>query len=68
MYSEPCAMLTIRVTPKISDSPAERKNSDEAFARPFRPWLSRTSGDSYCSGGRSFFTSASEGCTDAPST
>src|SRR5207244_950556 len=46
MYSEPCAMLTMRVTPKISDSPADRKNSDEAFARPFKAWSARTSSGS----------------------
>src|ERR1700704_3161776 len=38
-------MLTMRVTPKISDRPADRKNNDEAFARPFRPWMRTTSGD-----------------------
>src|SRR5581483_6713596 len=43
MYSEPCAMLTMRLTPKMSDSPADRKKSDEAFARPFRAWSARTS-------------------------
>src|SRR3954466_4626762 len=46
MYSEPCAMLTMRVTPKMSDRPADRKNSDEAFARPLRAWSSNTSSDS----------------------
>src|SRR5919109_3271742 len=43
MYSEPCAMLTMRVTPKMSDRPAERKKIDEAFARPFKAWSARTS-------------------------
>src|SRR5688500_14365542 len=38
-------MFTMRVTPKISDSPAARKNSDEAFARPFRAWIRNTSID-----------------------
>src|SRR5690349_22417162 len=43
MYSEPCAMLTMRLTPKMSDRPADRKKSDEAFARPFSAWSARTS-------------------------
>src|SRR5918911_1178237 len=43
MYSEPCAMLTMGVTPKMSDRPADRKKSDEAFARPFKAWSARTS-------------------------
>src|SRR2546426_5394916 len=34
MKNEPCAKLTIRVTPKISDSPAATRNSDDAPARP----------------------------------
>src|ERR687887_250112 len=46
MYSEPCAMLTMRVTPKMSDRPAARKKSDAAFARPFRAWSARTSSGS----------------------
>src|SRR5918911_4096301 len=46
MYSEPCAMLTMRVTPKMSDRPADRKKSDEAFARPFKAWRARTSSGS----------------------
>ena len=29
----------IRVTPKISDSPAATRNSDDAVARPFRNWM-----------------------------
>src|SRR5690348_17373285 len=36
MYSEPCAKLTTRVTPKISDSPEAIRNSVEALASPFR--------------------------------
>src|SRR2546423_7189146 len=39
-------MLTMRVTPKMSDRPAERKKSDEALARPFRAWSARTSSGS----------------------
>src|SRR5437868_1207202 len=39
-------MLTMRVTPKMSDRPADRKKSDEAFARPFRAWSARTSSGS----------------------
>src|SRR5919108_605799 len=39
-------MLTMRVTPKMSDRPAARKNSDAAFARPFRAWSARTSSGS----------------------
>src|SRR5690348_11500071 len=41
MYSEPCAKLTIRVTPKISDRPADTRNSDEAAASPFRSWMTK---------------------------
>src|SRR5437588_516974 len=36
MYSEPCAKLTTRVTPKISDSPEATRNSVDALASPFR--------------------------------
>src|SRR5581483_2443835 len=36
MYSEPCAKLTTRVTPKISDSPEAIRNSVDALASPFR--------------------------------
>src|SRR3954462_11730216 len=36
-------MLTMRLTPKISDRPADRKKSDEALARPFKAWSARTS-------------------------
>src|SRR5437868_8387526 len=39
-------MLTMRVTPKISDRPAERKKSEDAFARPFKAWTNRTSSGS----------------------
>src|SRR5918911_1214060 len=46
MYSEPCAMLTMRVTPKMSDRPAARKKSDAAFARPFKAWSANTSSGS----------------------
>ena len=35
MYSEPCAKLTMRVTPKISVRPAATRNSAEADDRPF---------------------------------
>src|SRR5258705_2553474 len=38
MKNEPCAKLTMRVTPKISDRPAATRNSDEAPARPLRSW------------------------------
>src|SRR6266487_5478921 len=41
MYSEPCAKLTMRVTPKMSDSPAATRNSDDAPARPLRSWMRR---------------------------
>ena len=40
MYSEPCAKLTTRVTPKISVSPAATRNSAEAPARPLSSWRS----------------------------
>src|SRR4029450_12897435 len=39
MYSEPCAKLTTRVTPKISVSPAETRHSAEADASPLRSWI-----------------------------
>src|SRR5918912_1379763 len=39
-------MLTMRVTPKMSDKPADRKKSDEAFARPFKAWSASTSSGS----------------------
>jgi hypothetical protein len=39
-------MLTMRVTPKMSDRPAARKNREDAFARPFRAWSRKTSADS----------------------
>src|SRR5215475_1971284 len=39
MYSEPCAKFTIRVTPKISDSPTATRNSVDALASPFRNWM-----------------------------
>src|ERR1700704_998596 len=38
--NEPWAKLTMRVTPKISDKPADTRNSDEAPARPLRSWTS----------------------------
>ena len=34
MNSEPCAKLTIRVTPKMMDRPAATRNSDDALASP----------------------------------
>src|SRR5262245_61255748 len=39
MVSEPCAKFTMRVTPKMSDSPAATRNSVEALASPFRNWM-----------------------------
>ena len=36
MYSEPCATLMMRVTPKMSESPAATKNKPEAEASPSR--------------------------------
>src|SRR5262249_8851198 len=41
MYSEPWAILMIRVTPKISDSPAATKNSPEGAGSPPSAWNSR---------------------------
>jgi hypothetical protein len=38
---EPCAKLTIRVTPKIRESPAETKNKDEALAKPLRSCIAK---------------------------
>src|SRR5829696_7536813 len=35
MKSEPCAKLTMRLTPKISDNPAATRKSELAPARPF---------------------------------
>jgi len=34
IINDPCAKLTTRVTPKISESPAATRNSDDAPARP----------------------------------
>ena len=45
MYSEPCAKLTTRVTPKISVRPAATRNSDDAPARPLRSWARREAKD-----------------------
>src|SRR6185436_410770 len=36
MYSEPCAKLTMRLTPKIKDSPDATRNSELAAASPLR--------------------------------
>jgi hypothetical protein len=36
MYSEPCAKLTIRLTPKMSERPAATRKRELAPARPFR--------------------------------
>src|SRR6185503_2999412 len=36
MYSEPCAKLTMPLTPKISDSPDATRNSELAAASPLR--------------------------------
>src|ERR1700710_1610683 len=36
--NEPCAKLTMRVTPKISDSPAATRNCDDAPASPLSSW------------------------------
>jgi hypothetical protein len=41
MKNEPCAKLTMRVTPKISDKPAATKNKDEALASPLRACTKR---------------------------
>src|SRR5512137_945680 len=38
MYSDPCAKLTTRVTPKISVSPALSRNSVEPYDRPATNW------------------------------
>src|SRR5450830_365525 len=34
MKKEPCAKLTMRVTPKISDKPAATRNNEDAPAKP----------------------------------
>ncbi|MDQ0588631.1 hypothetical protein QFZ47_002740 [Variovorax paradoxus] len=36
MKKEPCAKLTMRVTPKINERPAPTRNSDEADDSPVR--------------------------------
>ena len=41
MKNEPWAKLTMRMTPKISDSPADTRNSDDAEASPLSNWTSR---------------------------
>src|SRR3990167_9313551 len=41
MKNEPCAKLTMRVTPKISDSPAATRNNDDAPARPLSNWTTK---------------------------
>ena len=38
MVIDPCAKLTIRVTPKIRDRPTAMRNSVEAPASPLRSW------------------------------
>ena len=37
--SEPCAKLTMRVTPKISVSPRATRNSSDALASPLSVWI-----------------------------
>jgi hypothetical protein len=39
MYSEPCAKLEMRETPKTMDSPDETKKSVEAMTSPFSSML-----------------------------
>src|SRR5262249_10468611 len=39
--SDPCAMLMMRVTPKIRERPAATKNSPEAAASPSSAWNRR---------------------------
>ena len=80
-------MLTMRVTPKMSDSPTATKNSVEAEESPLRAWnrialkvIEETAAvpalplprgerkkQAQSAAGRSFFTSASDGNTAAPS-
>src|SRR5579885_3836131 len=43
MYSDPCAMLMMRETPKISDSPAATKNRPDADDSPLRAWKRKAS-------------------------
>src|SRR5262249_52681952 len=45
MKKEPCAKFTMRVTPKMIDSPEATRNSVEALARPFRNWRRSSSID-----------------------
>ena len=79
MYIEPCAKLTIRVTPKISDRPTAIRKRVDAPASPFKSWTPREaimqgrSGPvrgaaeaTYCAG-RSLATTASGGITALPS-
>ena len=44
MYSEPCAKLTMRVTPNTIVRPEAMMNRDEALARPFRNWTAMKAG------------------------
>jgi hypothetical protein len=67
MKNEPWAKLTMRVTPKISDSPAATRNSDDAPASPLSSWTMKAENVIDQSAGRSFFTSASVGWNLAPS-
>src|SRR5690606_32927987 len=41
MNIEPCAKLTIRVTPKISDRPTAIRNSVDAPASPLSSWTAK---------------------------
>src|SRR4051794_14854467 len=41
MYRDPCAILMMRVTPKISDSPTATKNSPDALDSPLTAWKRR---------------------------
>ena len=45
MKNDPCAKLTMRVTPKISVRPTAIRNSDDADARPFSSWTAREASD-----------------------
>ena len=64
MHRLPWAKFTTRVTPKITVSPADTRNSDDADASPVSSVAAKSMGQA----GRSFATSASDGITDAPST
>src|SRR2546422_1876094 len=43
MKYEPCARLTTRITPKMSDSPLARRNRRAPYDRPLKVWVTQNS-------------------------